>query len=495
MPALISEADSQLSFFMRQTAVLKGTFIVSLPVASGGSSSVTTLTVAVSEGAITAKAFGDAPLNLHESIVFMPAATPDIAGHYVRLRRALVARSEAEHKVILYCNCGYGESTTDNVYGGGALIISDGAIRAEARRFTFDEQLLTTNIDLEALSAAEDVSSMPFLPDDQSLDDYYEEILDMQATALATRLTHIHGRKVILGISGGLDSTLALLACVRTFDRLGYDRKDIFGITMPGFGTSGRTYHNAIDLMESLGVTLREIPIREACTQHFKDIGLDASKRDVTYENSQARERTQILMDLANMENALVIGTGDLSEMALGWCTYNGDHMSMYGVNGSIPKTLMQYIVRHIARTSKNETVRKVLLDIVETPISPELVPAETTANGKPSAVIGQKTESIVGPYELHDFFLWHFLVEHATPRRIYTLARRAFGGPDGKYSDEELKHWLYTFFRRFFSQQFKRSCMPDGPQITDISLSPRGALNMPSDASASIWLKECEEL
>ena len=266
---------------------------------------------------------------------------------------------------------------------------------------------------------------------------------------------------------------------------------------MPGFGTSGRTYRNALALMQSLGITMQEISIREACLQHFSDIGIDPANHDVTYENSQARERTQILMDLANKENAIVIGTGDLSEIALGWCTFNGDHMSMYGVNGSIPKTLMQHIVRHIAHTTADTAVRDTLLDIVDTPISPELVPAKPSSNkdGDSPSVIGQKTENIVGPYELHDFFLWHFFVNHAGPCQIYRMAQNVFGGPKGKYTDEELKHWLRTFFRRFISQQFKRNCMPDGPQITAVSLGPRGAWSMPSDAAATLWLKECDEL
>jgi len=477
-PTLLQEANRQLNRFIQQTASLRGAFIVSLPCGNGNS--ISALTVAVCRGEIIARSLDAAPLFLFDDVLFLPDATPDTAGHYVRLRRSLIARSEAEHKAIVYCNCGFGESTTDNVFGGGALIVSDGKLLGETRRFAFDEQLITASIDLDALCEAQAVSATPFLPDDQPLDDYFEEILDMQVTALATRLVRISCRKVILGISGGLDSTLALLACVRTFDRLGYDRKGIYGITMPGFGTSGRTYHNALALMQGLGITLQEIPIRDACTQHFSDIGLDPTARDVTYENSQARERTQILMDLANKLGAVVIGTGDLSELALGWCTFGGDHLSMYGLNGSIPKTLMQHIVRHIAHTSDNAAVRDTLLDIVDTPISPELVPAGAPATDQAATeVIGQKTENIVGPYELHDFFLWHFIVNHASPRRIFVMARKVFGG---KYTDDELKHWLRTFFRRFIGQQFKRSCMPDGPKITDISLSPRGAWNMPSD-------------
>ena len=495
MPTLLLEAERQLNHFMQQTAELKGTFIVSLPCLGNSASHVTT--VAVSQGHIVSQVLDDAPLPLSDDVVFIPAATPDVAGEYVRLRRSLLNRSKSEHKAIVYCNCGFGESTTDYVFSGSALIVSDGCLLVEAKRFEMDEQLITADIDTDALRAAQAISATPFIPDDQPLDDYFEEILNMQSSALATRLLHIHSTKVILGISGGLDSTLALLACVRTFDRLGYDRKGIFGITMPGFGTSGRTYRNALALMQSLGITMQEISIREACLQHFSDIGIDPANHDVTYENSQARERTQILMDLANKENAIVIGTGDLSEIALGWCTFNGDHMSMYGVNGSIPKTLMQHIVRHIAHTTADTAVRDTLLDIVDTPISPELVPAKapSSSNGDSPSVIGQKTENIVGPYELHDFFLWHFFVNHEGPRQIYRMAQNVFGGPKGKYTDEELKHWLRTFFRRFISQQFKRNCMPDGPQITAVSLSPRGAWSMPSDAAATLWLKECDEL
>ena len=281
-------------------------------------------------------------------------------------------------------------------------------------------------------------------------------------------------RHFVVGISGGLDSTLALLVCVKTFDKLGLSRKGIVGITMPGFGTTGRTHHNAVELMRSLGVTSREISIREACIQHFKDIGHDLEVHDVTYENSQARERTQILMDYANKIGGLVIGTGDLSELALGWATYNGDHMSMYGVNASIPKTLVRYLVNWVAETGVDADSRATLLDIIDTPISPELIPADENGN------IKQKTEDLVGPYELHDFFLYHFLRFGFRPAKIYYLA---------------CKKWLTNFFRRFFTQQFKRSCLPDGPKVGSVSLSPRGDWRMPSDASAALWLQECEEL
>ena len=295
----------------------------------------------------------------------------------------------------------------------------------------------------------------------------------------------------MIGISGGLDSTLALLVTVKTFDKLGLDRKGIIGITMPGFGTTDRTYNNALKLMEALGVTVREISIAKAVTQHFEDIGQNAKVHDVTYENSQARERTQILMDVANKENAIVIGTGDLSELALGWATYNGDHMSMYGVNAGVPKTLIRYLVSYVAgeqrQTGLNGAkVADTLLDVVDTPISPELTPADEQGN------IKQKTEDLVGPYELHDFFIYYFLRYGFSPRKIFLLAQRAFGET---YTDEVIKKWLTTFCRRFFNQQFKRSCLPDGPKVGSVSLSPRGDWRMPSDASSALWLKECESL
>jgi NAD+ synthase (glutamine-hydrolysing) len=306
---------------------------------------------------------------------------------------------------------------------------------------------------------------------------------------LAKRLYHIGAEKVVIGISGGLDSTLALLVTVKTFDKLGLNRKGIIGITMPGFGTTDRTHNNAIDLMKELGVTIREISIAAAVTQHFRDINHDASVHDITYENSQARERTQILMDVANKENAIVVGTGDLSELALGWATYNGDHMSMYGVNASVPKTLIRYLVGYVAGEMATDT----LMDIIDTPISPELIPADENGN------IKQKTEDLVGPYELHDFFIYYFLRYGFSPKKIFLLAKRAFCTATSEkpalYDEETIKKWLTTFCRRFFNQQFKRSCLPDGPKVGSVSLSPRGDWRMPSDASSALWLKECESL
>ena len=290
----------------------------------------------------------------------------------------------------------------------------------------------------------------------------------------------------MVGISGGLDSTLALLVCVKAFDRLGLNRRGIVGITMPGFGTTERTYTNAVNLMKLLGITIREISIKDACIQHFKDLGHELDNHDVTYENSQARERTQILMDAANQMNGLVVGTGDLSELALGWATYNGDHMSMYGVNASVPKTLVRHLVKWVAERIEDEGTKTVLMDIVDTPISPELIPSDEEGN------ITQKTEDLVGPYELHDFFLYYTLRWGFRPEKVFFLTKEAFGT---EYTDEVIKHWLQTFYRRFFAQQFKRSCLPDGPKVGSCSLSPRGDWRMPSDASSALWLKECERL
>lgn len=309
---------------------------------------------------------------------------------------------------------------------------------------------------------------------------------------LAKRLVHTGCKTVVVGISGGLDSTLALLVCVRTFDKLQLSRMGIVGVTMPGFGTTDRTYNNAVNLMKSLGITLREISIADAVKQHFNDIGHDINVHDVTYENSQARERTQILMDLSNQLGALVIGTGDLSELALGWATYNGDHMSMYGVNAGVPKTLIKYLVKFVAMSEDSDETRSILLDIIDTPISPELIPADEAGN------ITQKTEDLVGPYELHDFFLYHIIRFGYRPSKIFMLARKAFDGSNPEapfYDDETIKKWLTIFLRRFFNQQFKRSCLPDGPKVGSVSLSPRGDWRMPSDASSALWLKECEQI
>lgn len=456
-----------------------------------------------------------------EIIFNMSADTENISKHQY-LRSLLAQQSARCLSGYVFSSCGFGESTTDVVFAGNALIYENGSLLAESERFSFSEQLVISEIDVERLRSerlvnttfaasvraygagnvrriqAELVNSRdlsltryidphPFVPaGGKLLDERCEEIFSIQVAGLAKRLVHTNCKTVVVGISGGLDSTLALLVCVKTFDKLGLPRKGIVGITMPGFGTTDRTYNNALTLMSSLQVTTKEISIKDACIQHFKDIEHDMSVHDVTYENGQARERTQILMDYANKIGGLVIGTGDLSELALGWATYNGDHMSMYGVNASIPKTLVRYLVNWVAQTGVDVLSRNTLLDIIDTPISPELIPADENGN------IKQKTEDLVGPYELHDFFLYYFLRFGMRPAKIFYLAEIAFRGV---YDSTTIKKWLTNFCRRFFNQQFKRSCLPDGPKVGSVSLSPRGDWRMPSDASSAMWLKECEEL
>ena len=329
------------------------------------------------------------------------------------------------------------------------------------------------------------VDAHPFVPSsDLHIKENCQEIFNIQIGGLATRLMHINCERVVVGISGGLDSTLALLVAAKTFDKLKKPRRNIIGITMPGFGTTGRTYRNAVAMMKSLGVEIREISVKNACLQHFSDIGHDESVHDSTYENSQARERTQILMDVANQENAIVIGTGDLSELALGWCTYNGDHISMYAVNAGVPKTLVKYLVKYAADYEIDADAKLFLYDVIDTPISPELLPADDNGN------IAQKTEDLVGPYELHDFFLFHTLRNGFTPRKILFLANIAF---KGVYDETFIQKWLKVFVKRFFTQQFKRSCMPDGPKVGSVALSPRGDWRMPSDACYREWLNDCQ--
>jgi NAD+ synthase (glutamine-hydrolysing) len=451
-------------------------------------------------------------------IIVNLSASDELIGKHRYLRSLLAQQSARTMSAYVYASSGFGESTQDVIYGGNAMIFENGRLLVEGDRFSFQPQLKSTQIDVERLRTeryanstfinaqrgahaaiipaktpigkdfvlTRSVNPHPFIPANEEMSDSCEEILNIQTSGLAKRLIHTHCEHVVLGISGGLDSTLALLVCVRTFDKMGLDRKGIIGVTMPGFGTTDRTHDNAASLMQSLGISQMEISIAAAVTQHFADIGHDASIHDATYENSQARERTQILMDLANKCNALVVGTGDLSELALGWATYNGDHMSMYGVNGGVPKTLIQYLVRYNAQLPQFAAVHDTLLDIVDTPISPELTPADEEGN------IKQKTEDLVGPYELHDFFLYYMLRFGFRPAKIYMLAQRAF---DGIYDDSTIKKWLTIFCRRFFSQQFKRSCLPDGPKVGSISLSPRGDWRMPSDACSTLWIKECEEL
>jgi NAD+ synthase (glutamine-hydrolysing) len=454
-------------------------------------------------------------------IIFNLSADNEGIGKHQYLKSLLAQQSARCLSGYVFSGCGFGESSQDLVFAGKAFIYENGSLLCEGERFSLKEQLITSEIDVERLRMERQVNTTfaanmnqcdlsqvryidtelivpkefklsrtfdpsPFVPKGEALNERCKEIFAIQTQGLAKRLVHTHAQNVIVGISGGLDSTLALLVCVKTFDLLGLSRKNIIGITMPGFGTTGRTYNNAINLMKELGITIREISIKEACLQHFKDLDIDPNVHDVTYENSQARERTQILMDAANQSNGLVIGTGDLSELALGWATYNGDHMSMYGVNASIPKTLVRHLVHWVATQEMDDTCRETLLDIIDTPISPELIPADE--NGE----IQQKTEDLVGPYELHDFFLYYTLRFGFRPAKIYMIAQEAF---KDSYTDEVIKKWLTIFFRRFFAQQFKRSCLPDGPKVGSCSLSPRGDWRMPSDASSASWLEECAAL
>lgn len=452
-------------------------------------------------------------------IIFNLSASDELIGKHIYLMNLLSQQSARTISGYVYSGCGFGESTQDVVYGGNALIYENGTLLSESERFSFKPQMIVNQIDIEKLrverqknttfvncrddsnavikqtavvqpknfSLLREIDALPFVPDDNDMEHSCNEIFSIQVAGLAKRIMHTACKHLIVGISGGLDSTLALLVCVKTFDKLGMNRKGIVGVTMPGFGTTDRTYNNALSLMNSLGVTIREISIADSVKVHFNDIGHDISVHDVTYENSQARERTQILMDLSNQLKGMVVGTGDLSELALGWATYNGDHMSMYGVNAGIPKTLIKYLVRDVAYNAVDEKSRNTLLDIIDTPISPELIPAEE------DGTIKQKTEDLVGPYELHDFFLYYFLRFGFRPSKIYLLARKAFDAAD--YEDDTIKHWIKVFFHRFFTQQFKRSCLPDGPKVGSVSLSPRGDWRMPSDASSVLWLKECETL
>ena len=454
-------------------------------------------------------------------IIFNLSADNDLVGKYDYLKSLLAQQSARTISGYVFSSCGYGESTQDVVFSAKGLVYENGVLLAETPRHQLETQLLETEIDVERIRTERRINTtfaacasqsrkeaatiietertethefgitrkidpQPFVPTGKDLDERCREIFSIQTEGLAKRISHTGAQTVVVGISGGLDSTLALLVCVKAFDRLGISRRGIVGITMPGFGTTDRTYTNAVNLMKLLGITIREISIKDACIQHFKDLGHDMETHDVTYENSQARERTQILMDAANQMNGLVIGTGDLSELALGWATYNGDHMSMYGVNASVPKTLVRHLVKWVAEDNQDESTRTILMDIVDTPISPELIPADEEGN------ITQKTEDLVGPYELHDFFLYYTLRWGFRPQKIFFLTKEAFGT---EYTDEVIKHWLKTFYRRFFAQQFKRSCLPDGPKVGSCSLSPRGDWRMPSDASASMWLKECENL
>ena len=453
-------------------------------------------------------------------VIFNLSASNDLIGKYDYLTGLIRQQSARCVAAYVYSSAGFGESSTDLVFDGKAIIAENGNLLAASPRWNPEPGQAIVDIDIEALDrdrmhttsfhdcadaelgdtepltvkidlapppadTADEllraIDPHPFVPSsDDAIDARATEIINIQTAALARRLSATGCRTLVVGISGGLDSTLALLVAVNAFDRLALPRTGIIGITMPGFGTTGRTHSNALRLMEELGVTSREIPIAKAVMQHFEDIGQTPEVHDVTYENSQARERTQILMDVANREGGMVLGTGDLSELALGWATYNGDHMSMYGVNASVPKTLVQYLVKWFASRTDNPVVANTLHDIIDTPISPELTPADSDGN------ILQKTEDLVGPYELHDFFLYYMLRYGFSTERIEFLARKAF---KGRYSDETIRHWLRTFMRRFFNQQFKRSCMPDGPKVGSVCLSPRGDWRMPSDASSALWM------
>ena len=475
-------------------------------------------------------------------IVFNLSASDELIGKHDYLKSLLSQQSARTMTGYVYSSCGFGESTQDVVYGGNAMIYENGKLLAEAARFSLEPQIMMTQIDVEKLRSERrgnstyvnaqrnvkfslldkqfgiriidafskemerefklerTVSPHPFIPAMEDMEVSCEEIFNIQVMGLVKRLVHTHAETAVIGISGGLDSTLALLVCVKAFDKLKRSRKGIVGVTMPGFGTTGRTYNNAMELMRSLGITVKEVSIVDAVTQHFEDINHDISVHDVTYENSQARERTQVLMDMANKLNGMVVGTGDLSELALGWATYNGDHMSMYGVNASVPKTLIRYLVNYVAQREVDDQSAQTLQDIIDTPISPELIPADEKGN------IQQKTEDLVGPYELHDFFLYYFLRFGFSPKKIFMLAKNAFIenkskrvklGPNDPetYDEETIKKWLRVFVRRFFSQQFKRSCLPDGPKVGSVSLSPRGDWRMPSDAMAAMWMQDAENM
>lgn len=464
-------------------------------------------------------------------LIFNLSASDDLIGKHNYLKSLVTQQSARTISGYIYSGCGFGESTQDVVYGGNGFIYENGQLLAEAKRFEIESQLIISEIDIEKLrterrsnttfvnaqrpsvmqrlrannqlplqnitacipaSIQRDfvltrlVDKYPFIPKGDKLREHCEEILNIQVCGLAKRLSHINCKTVVIGVSGGLDSTLALLVATQTFDKLGYDRRGIIGITMPGFGTTDRTYNNAITLMQDLGITIREISIAASVKQHFTDIEHNIDVHDITYENSQARERTQILMDISNQVGGIVIGTGDLSELALGWCTYNGDHMSMYAVNVGIPKTLIKHLVSYVAENGVEDSIKLTLEDIVNTPISPELTPADE--NGE----IVQKTEDLVGPYELHDFFLYYVLRFGFRPKKIFWLAQQAF---KEEYADGVILHWLRIFYKRFFSQQFKRSCLPDGPKVGSVSLSPRGDWRMPSDAMPTDWIKDLEDI
>lgn len=448
------------------------------------------------------------------SIIFNLSASNETIGKYDFRKELIKMQSIKTISGYVYSSSGINESSTDLLFSGSSLIYENGKLLSENNRFDFNSNLIYSDVDIKRLVndrrkntsfisntdkeyrniyfttsknnfISRKYSKYPFVPSNEDKrEERCKEIINIQSSALAKRLKHTNIQKCVIGVSGGLDSTLAFLVIKKAFEKLKIDNKNIIAVTMPGFGTTNRTYENALDLIKINNATLKEIDIKKACLVHYSDIDQDINNHDITYENAQARERTKILMDIANKENALVIGTGDLSELALGWCTYNGDHMSMYSVNSSIPKTLVKYLVKYIADTDKKN--KKVLYDILSTPISPELLPADEKGN------IKQITEDKIGPYILHDFYLYHFFRYGASPKKIYMLAVNTF---ENEYSKEEILKWLKVFIKRFFTQQFKRSCMPDGVKVGSISLSPRGDLRMPSDASHNIWIKELEEI
>ena len=448
---------------------------------------------------------------LGANIIFNLSASNEVIGKKEYRRELVKMQSAKTISGYVYCSSGVNESTSDVVFSGDSMIFENGSCLANNSRFDFESNMIFTEIDTKRLAndrrknisfmgnpvdleyreikinipdniedLTREYSKTPFVPEDKKkISEICEEILNIQSYGLAKRLLHTNINKTVIGISGGLDSTLAFLVIIKAYEILNLPKENIIAITMPGFGTTSRTHNNSMKLINEHGATFREINITKSSLQHFEDIGHDKNIKDVTYENAQARERTKILMDIANKENGLVVGTGDLSELALGWCTYNGDHMSMYAVNASIPKTLVKYIIKWVADNSKEEC-KNIINDILDTPISPELLPPDENGN------IEQKTEEQVGPYILHDFFLYHFLRYGAEPKKIYILACKTF---KNDFKKEEIKHWLQVFIKRFFTQQFKRNCMPDGPKVGTVSLSPRGDLRMPSDASYNIWL------
>jgi NAD+ synthase (glutamine-hydrolysing) len=447
-------------------------------------------------------------------VIFNLSASPELIGKQQYVKSLIAQQSARCQAGYVYVAAGFGESSTDLVYAGNAYVFENGKLLAESKRFSFENQLIVSEIDFDLLMSERtknttfisnvqatdyheltinlsgteieklnrSINPYPFIPTSDNYAVGCEEIFSIQTTGLAKRWKHTNAKSLIIGISGGLDSTLALLVCVKAADKSGISREAIIGVTMPGFGTSDRTRQNAVNLMKKLGVTMKEISIVTACNQHFKDIGHDPKNHNITYENTQARERTQILMDLANQQNGLVIGTGDLSELALGWATYNGDHISMYGVNSGIPKTLVRHLVRWGAETQINIEAQATLFDIVDTPVSPELLPINKQGE------MTQFTENVVGPYDLHDFFLFYTLRYGFSPKKIFYLAKQAF---ENQFDAETIQKWMAVFYRRFFNNQFKRSCMPDGPKVGSVNLSPRGDWRMPSDAEAALWLKE----